>query len=271
MNAFFARPPSPKKQLETADFGEADRKISDYEADFPSFFLQSHTKLAPLHRFQRDDLALQYARDKLDAALSSNSTPETSALRAFNTIPYRRRRDIPSVQSVKQILKSIQNSSSTTDLLTKPHKLLQDVRMKVLHFAEDVRPPYQGTFTRPVPAIGARKLSRNAFAQCLPETNYDYDSEAEWDEPEDGEDLNSEGEEDETDEPDEDLAEFLDDDEDSSVKRRVIVTDLEPVSSGLHFEDSRGETMAEFKEYRMEIINGLSPPLFPFVIYRRQR
>lgn len=146
-----------------------------------------------------------------------------------------------------------------------PINLLRHVRMKSLKFGEDVRPPYQGTFTRAVPEATANKLARNPYHRVLPDTNYDYDSEAEWEEPEEGEDLDSEEEEEEGDDGDDDMDGFLDDEEDTLVggKRRLIVGDLEPVCSGLQWA-SNG-IPDEMKSYRMETISdAVQFPIDPF-------
>lgn len=136
-----------------------------------------------------------------------------------------------------------------------PHDMLLNVRMKSLKFGEDVRPPYQGTYSRAVPRVEARKLSRNPYHKVLPETNYDYDSEAEWEEPEEGEDLDSEEEEEGSDDGDEEMEDFLDDEEDTLAggKRRQIVGDLEPICSGIRFAtDGVDEDM---KIYQIETIS----------------
>jgi chromatin assembly factor 1 subunit A len=74
--------------------------------------------------------------------------------------------------------------------------------------------------------------------------NYDYDSEAEWEEPEEGEELNSEGEEELGDEDDaDDMDGFLDDEETegNGPKRRHLMGDIQPVCSSLHWEGGPGQ------------------------------
>lgn len=154
-----------------------------------------------------------------------------------------------------------EDKSSTTQ----PLELLLRVPMKYLHFGEDVRPAYYGTFTKLQTRQEARKLSRNPFSQLLPEANYEYDSEAEWEEPEEGEDLDSDGEEDMEDDAEDDMEDFLDDDDAAENKRRLITGDLEPISTGLCWEDARGisrkadnpaEAVHDFAEFRMGILLG---------------
>ena len=121
--------------------------------------------------------------------------------------------------------------------------LLKTIPVKVLKFAEDVRPPYIGTYTRLRDAQSISRLARNPFRRELPQTNYDYDSEAEWEEPGEGEDLDSEGEEEIEDEDEADMEGFLDDEETDAraIKRRPILGDLEPTCSGIFWEGPQAQ------------------------------
>jgi len=110
--------------------------------------------------------------------------------------------------------------------------------MRHLHFAEDVRPPYFGSYTKRMSPRSSTRLRRQPFSRIRKDTSYDYDSEAEWEEPEEGEDILSEGEDDEesvgsVDEMDG----FLDDEELGDGKRRLITGDLKPVSTGICWHD----------------------------------
>jgi chromatin assembly factor 1 subunit A len=118
--------------------------------------------------------------------------------------------------------------------------------------------------TQVVPLNGISRLARNPLRRDLPNTNYDYDSEAEWVEDEDAEDLNSEGEEEDVEmgEDAEEMDGFLDDegDEMANSKRLVLQGDLEPVSTGLCWEDHhKRSTNVKMMPYRMEIILGMAP------------
>lgn len=145
--------------------------------------------------------------------------------------------------------------------------------MKYLQFGEDVRPPYYGTWTKSYPAALERRLARNTVSRFRQDVNYDYDSEAEWEEPEEGEDLGSEGEDDLEEEGDDDMDGFLDDEEDSQLKRRMLSGDLEPVSTGLCWEDGQGVSKlndgsgaicTDFKDFKMEFLLGKSVHVFCF-------
>jgi chromatin assembly factor 1 subunit A len=119
---------------------------------------------------------------------------------------------------------------------------LRKIPMKFLKFQEDVRPPYRGTYTsRPI--TGISKLARNPLRRDLPNTDYDYDSEAEWiEDDEDAEELMSEGDNDkEEDDGDEDMDGFLDDKKKRNTNVKMI-------------------------PYRMEIILGSSPFTYSYFL-----
>ncbi|KAJ5104698.1 hypothetical protein NUU61_002045 [Penicillium alfredii] len=290
LNSFFAKPPgssapasngnpftSPSKSSVISETGAADAPhsvLSDYRREFPDFFVQSHTTLAPTHRFERDSEALKHVRQTVDAFLAHPQEPQPfHPSEVFHTIPYHRRRGLRTA-TVKQILLQMQDASDATTQLgenhkstadSKPHDLLRRIPMKSLKFSEDVRPPYQGTYTRVVSEGSAKKLSRNPYHRGLPDTNYEYDSEAEWEEPEEGEDLDSEEEEEGSDEGDDDLDGFLDDEDDAFAggKRRLIVGDLEPVCSGIQWAADGVDP--EFKNYQIETISdAVRFPIDPF-------
>lgn len=288
LNSFFAKPsvsssspgqtaitPAPSKLSATADPSDENRiSQSDYEREFPTFFLQSHTTVAPSHRFERDSEALKHVRQSIDADLTSETPVEPRPFRpseVFQFIPFHRRGQ--STISVKDILLQLQKSEDQSQQIRPPGKtvsispedLLRKVTMKSLKFSEDIRPPYQGTYTRHVPASSVRRLARNPYHRGLPDTNYDYDSEAEWEEPEEGEELGSEEEDEGSDEGEDDLDGFLDDEDDALAegKRRLIVGDLEPVSSGIKWASSGVDP--EMQVYRIETISdSVKFPIDPF-------
>ncbi|PGH12993.1 hypothetical protein AJ79_03966 [Helicocarpus griseus UAMH5409] len=302
LNAFFAKPAAPNpataglpggkteesSKLENDSGGRSEtaktekKPPSDYEQAFPPFFLQSHVKLAPPHRFERDAKSLKHAQDNLDTILQKSGSSESEGEQAavkfcpselFDMLPYKRRQGKPNGPTVKEILIKMQDTPSNPVIaLTadencqSPVNLLKKIPMKVLHFNEDVRPPYQGTFTKRLSEQEAKRLCRNPSGRMIPDANYDYDSEAEWEEPEEGEDLDSEGEEEPSEDGDGEMEDFLDDGDDdaASGKRRIIVGDLEPVCSGLRWE-GEGKIDPAFESCRMEVISEtLNFPIDPF-------
>lgn len=265
--------------------------ISEYERNFPAFYIQSHTTVAPLHQFQRDRPSLTISQRTIDEGVAKHSTTESSpSSKARNSfeellhLPSRKRhKGIPSILSVKNLVARLQSSSVNPIDLTEtstvapisPLDLLKSVSVKYLRYAEDVRPPYVGTYSKCPLGHSVRKLCRQPFTRALPATNYDYDSEAEWEEPEEGEDLESEGEEEIGDDDEgDDMGEFLDDEETdgngpNGSKRRHIMGDVQPICTGLHWEGSErlrgpnmvayGQASLDMKIYKMQMIHGLQP------------
>lgn len=241
---------------------------SDYERVFLPFSLPPTGVLAPLNALLSNPDHLAAAQSRLDDIVAHKDVdmmPVT--IETLRSVFPKRRRGLETT-TIVEIVDRINGAADnpidlTEDSNAKPLDLLKQVSMKYLHFGEDVRPPYYGTYTKRHDPIDERKVSRNPTLRGLPDLNYDYDSEAEWEEPGEGEDLDSEGEEDLEDDADEDLDGFLDDEDDPDVKRRLLNGDQEPVSTGLCWEDPSGVSRlndgsgaisTEFKEFRMEFL-----------------
>ena len=241
-------------------------RLPDYERQFPPFFLQSHTVLAPDTRFSRDAKGLEYAQKKIDEGLGQGleMTGPFNAYDLLHLSPNSGQR-FPGVPVVKDIVATVHGSSRKVidltesefhEVLQKPANLLKNVPMKYLKFFEDNRPPYTGTFTKAQDRRAMSKLCRKPFSRGLPGTDYDYDSEAEWEEPGEGEDLDSEGEEEGgEDDEDNEMEDFLDDENDA-IKKRPLIGDLEPSCSGICWED------LEKEDSKLANLDVLDLPLF---------
>ncbi|KAF1954226.1 hypothetical protein CC80DRAFT_595343 [Byssothecium circinans] len=234
-------PPSPQKSLQ-------QNAQSEYERFFLPFSLPPHTILAPQNAFMENPENLAAARLRMDNLVAhEDANMEPITLDNFRSVFPKRRRGLKTV-TISEVVDLINGSSDCPIDLTgdgsgqqlKPLDLLRQIPMKYLCFPEDVRPPYYGTYTKPHTSVEERKLARNPICRGLNDLNYDYDSEAEWEEPEEGEDLGSEGEDDMDEDGEEDMDGFLDDDDDPEIKRRLLSGDQEPVSSGLCWEDQSG-------------------------------
>lgn len=260
-NSTNSLPPSPQKTI-------VKNAKSDYERYFLPFNLPAHTLLAPRHAFFEHPDRLSAAQRRLDDLIAQNARhiQLSSRVTLETTFPAQRRRGLKTA-TITEIVERVNGSSNrpidlTNDKPTssQPLKMLQDIPMKYIHFGEDVRPPYYGTYTRSYTDAEATRLARNPLARVRQDTNYDYDSEAEWEEPEEGEDLDSDGEDDVDEEAEDDMDGFLDDEEDPQMKRRLISGDLIPVSTGLCWEDAEkvsrlndgsGAICTDFKEFTM--------------------
>jgi len=285
LNAFFIKPKVEKKQKEaspelkdsTATLSDVKSpnkhsETSEYDKIFRPFCVRNNITVAPITRFERDDYATKRLEKELDAYISGSKSikhPKSfDAANAFNMPEICFARRGKCCVPVKHIMSRILGGSSrlidlTTDSQNQQIKstraLLKEVPYKILKFAEDVRPPYTGTYTKE-PVSGMRKLARNPTKRDLPGVDYDYDSEAEWEEPgEDEEDLASEGDDEDDVDGEEDLDGFLDDADDELTKSRKLVMqgDLEPKSTGICWEDEKGlYPNPEMHGFAMEIING---------------
>ena len=304
LNAFFVQPGRPEKTPGTsptrdtasplssrrssiADIqemeapGKRSRSVSvtpqkapppDYERQFPPFFLQSHTVLAPYSRFSRDGKGLDFAQKKIDESLSHEGGT-TVPFNAYDLLHLSldSSQRFPNVHRVKDIVADTHGSTQNPIDLTgsqfrrtiqRRTDILKTVPMKYLKFSEDYRPPYIGTFTKVIDRPAMSKLCKKPFSRELPNTNYDYDSEAEWEEPGEGEDLDSEGEEEVEEEEENEMDGFLDDENDA-VKKRPLLGDLEPACSGICWEDLEKEDsklanldVLDLSHFKLDILLG---------------
>ncbi|MCJ1467019.1 hypothetical protein MMC07_005641 [Pseudocyphellaria aurata] len=238
-----SRSASPKPQ---------DPQPSEYERLFKPFFWHLHTIPAPGSRMLRDRDGLKHAQINIDEQLNASEDAKLS-IRPFDSL------ESLHIHTHKNLSRGIQHNA-VKDLLARIHgtcqnpidltglgsgavdkatALLTAIPVKYLKFAEDVRPPYVGTYTKVLDLRARSKLRRNPFKRILP-MDYDYDSEAEWEEPGEGEDLDSEGEEEVGDDEEEDeMKGFLDDEEAGDAQRRLVTGDLQPLSTGICWENSQ--------------------------------
>ncbi len=270
---------SPEKSREKAE--RKDKEKEEYEKLWPPFFVQNNVALAQPPG-QRDEAATNKVEDDLDLYLSGKKRCELErplqCTDLFNmpSICFARRGKKPTpVKHIMEELLGTGGSARPIDLTTESYnrklkaarEALSKVPYKILKFAEDVRPPYTGTWTR-IPAESLEKLARRPFGRYQgTHLDYGYDSEAEWEPPgEDEEDLGSEDEEEEVDEQD-DFDGFLDDADDELTKSRKLAMqmqgDLEPKSTGLCFQDEQGRVSNILvSHFKMGIINGKLLTLF---------
>lgn len=240
---------------------------TDYQKYFLPFELPSNSTLAPLYSLSdHDDLA--YLQGIFDAEVQKDSLyddhedlglakPAVSVglSRIFGT-DSSSRQGVPRgirIPAVREIAERAQGTSQRPIDLTDdfhaqfdPNFALKPVSYRHIQFDEDVRPPYLGTFTKIRSPRVSSKVRRNPFTRARVDTDYDYDSEQEWEEPEEGEELLDDEEEEAESQGDADeMVAFLDDEDDLRQKRKAVTNDLQPVSTGLCWEDEAGEIVVE--------------------------
>ncbi|KAA8912417.1 chromatin assembly factor 1 subunit A-domain-containing protein [Sphaerosporella brunnea] len=268
-----------------------------YAGYFQDFFVKKNMIIAPAHAFQRDDEAVLELRRTIDEKLGlprknvedemdtddGEAAPvrgvtkeEIAELLHISPRKLRSKRGRVLRYSTKDVLARIDNPDDLPPLETglfKPKqynsafylKLLNELPYKYLKFAEDVRPPYSGTYSK-TPASSGLLKGRKPFDRALPGVDYDYDSEAEWVADEEGEELLSdEDEEDKDSDAGDSLDGFLDDEDDVGLKRGGASV-LVPTNSGMCWEDANGKTVRpDLEDMRMGVlIDGVSGPIDPF-------
>ncbi|KIX92510.1 uncharacterized protein Z520_11830 [Fonsecaea multimorphosa CBS 102226] len=223
------------------------RTNSGYNEWILPFFVKEYMEVAPFNRF----LSNRTVFDKDVLAFNQGVTSEKLRNR------FRRRPRVRPVKPVKEILDEMSGPETAPIDLANPANILADLPYKYLFFHEDVRPPYHGTYTRVVSPRSTRKLAINSAHRGLPDTNYDYDSEAEWQEPEEGdEEVLEDDEKSEDEDGDEEMGDFLDD-EGEVAKRQLIVGNMEPKCSGLCWEggDSQPQDGFDLSSFRMDVLH----------------
>jgi chromatin assembly factor 1 subunit A len=245
----------------------ATEELSIYEQLFKPFFVKEHVTLAPI--FYMDDesreaktrIFEEYVEHKRGDVEVKPFKP-LDALELPFIIP--RGQTTPTVRSA--MAEFNENSSrkpvdltseSQNSQIRNIREVLHEIPMKLLCFKEDVRPPYYGTVTDLSGGLASlRKLARNPVAKDVLPLNYDYDSEAEWQD-DDGEDVDLQDDEEDDVDNDDDMDDFLDDSDDVGLTRLPLVSGLEPESSGICWENrKRLGPSAHMYKFRMEFMLG---------------
>ena len=278
LTSMFGRPETtPKKEPATSKLDEAQpagltpkrevKETSLYESMFKPFFIFPHVHLA--NNGPVLDEETREAKAKiLDEYISGERQHLATTFDPLEVlqIPYkiRRGRVYPSVKNIMADFKGF-SSNALPDLTTESQnaqirqttEALKLVPMKSIKFREDVRPPYFGTISGlPTGVKSLQNLARKPISKTLP-LNYEYDSEAEWQE-EEGEDVDDLDDDEEEADPDEDMGDFLDDSEDAGPARIGFSGSMEPESTGPCWEDRKRKTEPKLYKFRMEIILGES-------------
>ncbi|KAF5096877.1 hypothetical protein D0Z00_002614 [Geotrichum galactomycetum] len=242
---------------------EEKKVVSDFDATFLPFYLRANVTLCEPNSFSKPPEVLTRIQAYLDTILKSNGC----GANAKDSAPTEAKplQDNSTRESLAEYLKARRvkrgyklpyqtrdaveafNAGTTADE-TRLVKILQSLPQKHIAFSENVRPPYVGTFTKPV----LRFPRNNPFYRIPTEEaglNYDYDSEIEWtQEDEDGEDLDMEDESDDNEDfvtEDDDLDGFVSSDESGAPQRRIMIAGpLTPVTVWNDGSESAHATLA---------------------------
>ncbi|KAI0835367.1 hypothetical protein F5Y06DRAFT_276755 [Hypoxylon sp. FL0890] len=264
-----SRKPTEQAMKSATPKAEVELQQSVYEQTFKPFFVKDDMTMAP-QPFEMDEETKEAKSKILDQYIRGERGPFNpkpfNPAETFNIAFPQRRGIIP--PNVKKIMENIygdplqnkfdmqpsRTESQTEKLVVNAQRQLDTIPMKYLSFFEDVRPPYFGTITAPMTANKLRKLSRRPAGKLLT-LDYDYDSEAEWVE-DDGEDLDDDDDDEESNDGDGEMEDFLDDSDDVPITTRPTFRgEIEPVSTGICFEDpTRLGPCASTYKYRLEFV-----------------
>lgn len=184
LGQFFAIQTAPKTKTPEREISAQ----SDWDAVVMPFFVKPNVEVAPTNRWKRpviEAFEQHLAMSPSEREALGHSPTLSSFLDTVSPAKRRRRgRQLLSVRDLMQQASEsmvIDGDADPLDAMKDPRK----VKIKILRFAEDTRPSYVGTWTK-----ASRKVNgRQPLGQAA-EIDYDYDSEAEWIDEEDGEDLN---------------------------------------------------------------------------------
>lgn len=242
--------PPPTSQKKSAVNQPA--AVSDYHRTFLPFMLPTNSTLAPtpqpseaaseLFDHELNDPSL---REKYDLGLVDTYA---EVEQYFAAEPGTTRGE--PVRSIKEIVGLIDGTvKQPIDLTGKDvgdtaldH--LRKASIRHIEFQQDVRPAYYGTYTKINSPRKLHKYRRNPFLRARPDTDYDNDSEAEWEEPEEGdEEIMSEAEDEADSQGDaNEIDDFLDDEDDTAKSKRKVATgELVPETTGLCWEDEENQ------------------------------
>jgi chromatin assembly factor 1 subunit A len=301
LNAFFPKGPStPKKSsvfaeleketpnkpspLKSTPQKQEPTTLSEYEKRFKQFFVKKGVRMAE-NPFALDEETREAKSRILDEYISGqrrhdagNAKFDPVVVLEMPARPLRRGKvHVPVKHIMEKQAKLLQrpeyaSAEGQQKVIARVQRQLAKIPFKVLSFREDVRPPYRGTLTlKPFIATQQKigRVARRPTEHILP-LNYDYDSEAEWQD-EEGEDIDDPDDDEDDGEDEDDMDGFLDDSEDLGPARPVFTNGIEPESTGLCWEDrKRLGPLAKMYKHRMEFILGTYRP-FLYIWSQRNR
>ncbi|KAG0036284.1 Chromatin assembly factor 1, subunit A [Podila clonocystis] len=250
---------------------------------FHPFHVKKSTTLAPINRFSKElsikefdqQIALASENDmdvdhipKLDpqsakAELSALFGKKTRSADRSNASNNKTKKLPPHylTMTVKELMHSgalLQDGDDNMDeMLT--WRDIPALRMRLLQFAENYRPAYFGTWSKRSKHINGRRfLGKDTHL-----IEYDVDSEAEWEEDEEGEECKSDDDEDDADEVGSEQEE-----EDDWLVPEGYLSEDEGLDAGE--EGHKGESMKRSKEMKRTLVSHIAPiivgPVFEMVL-----
>ncbi|KAM7198059.1 chromatin assembly factor 1 subunit rlf2 [Naviculisporaceae sp. PSN 640] len=254
------KPEKDQKNGPADEAGGAPKEESAYKATFKPFYVKDNVKMAetlfvdPETCIAKTKILEEWIEGKRGELERGPFNPREACqlIRA----PIHRGRVYPKVGKImaEYHSQSLSGAPISESQIRHTREALKSVPVKSLKFREDVRPPYIGTISGlPAGVKSLNKIARNPIRKDILPLNYDYDSEAEWQD-DDGEDVDDLDDSEEDLDDDEGMDDFLDDSEDSGPARQLFSGGMEPESTGLCWETPTHVSPAEsLEQYRLEL------------------
>lgn len=225
---FFSVKPAVSKQKASAPIAKSPNSTvpevqsSLYEKDFLPFFIKRNALMAPTQSLSKADL--EDLIRKFDESLSSSNTASLSEM--FPKLAISTQHSIfTTSEELAEALNSTSSSESTVVTLIKNLP-----NIKYLQFYENAKPPYVGTWCSQKHSNIPFKAS-NPLDTSLTGYDYNYDSDLDWQDGDegDGEDIDDleDGDDDEDLNEDEEMDDFV---ENNNEKRRLNLGPMEAVT-----------------------------------------
>ncbi|KAK9457871.1 chromatin assembly factor 1 subunit A-domain-containing protein [Dipodascopsis uninucleata] len=297
LGLFFRKPEKSlsRPDNEPSEKAESVEVQSQTSSDYDDTFLPFHVKsnvtlfsLSPATISRLQNTSIQGIKENIDTTLLSKINQENPSSDliiptakdnfSWPSGPILRQRDkkekIASSRQIwttKEVVGLINNAKVSEEEV---RTVLAKLPRRFLRFYEDIRPPYYGTFTK------ANMIPRSNPFWRDDRINYDYDSEAEWVDEDDGGEVDDlEAMSDDDDGAESGIGDFIDDDDMNDFlvaeelgeePRRRVVCPLIPVAQGVCFTDLITGENSEFDARGLEIATihpDITLPIDPFKNY----
>ncbi|KAG0235256.1 Chromatin assembly factor 1, subunit A [Actinomortierella wolfii] len=306
------QPPQAKKnaqQQEADNMKQSNPSLASFLDLFQPFHIKSNATLAPINRFARplsedfEQLVLSPTIVDPDR-MEEEAVPTMSVHQARQTLQTlfprsartndcnETKKTVPREYRNMTVKELIQSGVLLQDQTEDPesvfnHKNIPALKMRLLQFAENYRPAYYGTWSK----RSAKVTGRRFLGKDTDILDYDFDSEAEWEEDEEGEELKSDDDEEEDDISDQEEEDdwlvpegYLSEDEgldqegeeggrkERTVKktqgtRKPLLAQLVPVIVGPIYQETFGvSTHPALETFQIEFIGDFEMGSSPFAV-----
>lgn len=177
-----------KNFFKKTDSDEVDTKVEKVNSHFMPFEVKSDMKLPPLRRPPLTLEEMQYLESVIENPIETSSY--ICDLKSGTVVPRRSPRTWPPGDPEDELI-LIEDSKALGETIHEDQPIGSKMKVKFLHFHENKRPAYYGTWRKTSKFVKPRK----PFGEDPKFFNYAEDSDDDWEEEEQGESLDVSGDE----------------------------------------------------------------------------